>query len=268
MKYKLICSDLDDTLIGSDGKFEKGLKDAIKEYEERGGKFCIVTGRMTSGAMPVCKELGLKGELATFQGAVISDIESGEIYSATVIPCEKAAEIGEYIEETGFYYQTYAGEKFYTEKANEFTELYGKLSRADYEETGEKLSEYIKRKRINPPKILLMDKPEKIPETVEKLRKRFGKEFLINTSKPFIIEIIPHGINKGLAVKYIAERNGIRREETICIGDSENDLTMLEYGGLSVCVGSGSETAKNAATVIAPGCDDDAVTWVINTYGK
>ena len=154
MKYKLICSDLDDTLIGSDGKFGKGLKDAIKEYEERGGKFCIVTGRMTSGALPVCKELGLKGELATFQGAVISDIESGEIYSATVIPCEKAAEIGEFIEELGFYYQTYAGEKFYTEKANEFTELYGKLSRADYEETGEKLSEYIIRKRINPPKIL------------------------------------------------------------------------------------------------------------------
>lgn len=268
MKYKLICSDLDDTLIGSDGRYGEGLKEAIKKYEERGGRFCIVTGRMTAGATPIAKELGLKNEIATFQGAVISDLTTGETLSETVIPCEKAVEIGEYIESKGYYYQTYFGDKFYTEKPNDFTVLYGKISKAEFEKTEEKLSEFIKSKKLNPPKLLLMDKEEKIGGILEELREKFGKEFLINTSKPFIIEIIPHGIDKGLAVKFIAERHGIKREEIICVGDSENDLPMLEYAGLGVCVDTGSEKAKRAAKVIAPGKDDAPITWVIEKYGK
>ena len=87
-------------------------------------------------------------------------------------------------------------------------------------------------------------------------------------SKPFIIEIIPHGINKGLAVEFIAKRHGIKREEIICIGDSENDLTMIEYAGLGVCVASGSSVAKEKADVIAPSCNDDPIKWLIDTYCK
>lgn len=268
MKYKLICSDLDDTLIGSDGKYGRGLKNAIKDYEERGGIFCIVTGRMTAGALPLASELGLKNELATFQGAVISDLRTGKVLSETVISCEKAVEIGKYIESKGYYYQTYDGDKFYTATPNDFTVLYGKLSHAEFAVTEEKLSVFIGKKKLNPPKILLMDDAEKIPAILEDLRGKFGKDFLINTSKPFIVEIIPHGTDKGVAVAFIADRHGISREEIVCVGDSENDVPMLKYAGVGVCVGSGSAKAKEAADDVAPGCDDDPVTWVINKYGK
>lgn len=268
MKYRLICSDLDDTLINREGNLCPGTKQAIADYEKRGGVFCIVTGRMTSGAVPLCKELGLKNELATFQGAVISSPTTGEVYYKNSIPCEKAVEIGKFIEENGFYYQTYDGDKFYTATPNDFTRLYGRLSHADFVATDKKLSDFIYENKINPPKILLMEQPEKIPGIMQILRDKFGKEFLINTSKPFIIEIIPHGINKGLAVEFMAKRHGIKREEIICIGDSENDLTMIEYAGLGVCVASGSSVAKEKADVIAPSCNDDPIKWLIDTYCK
>jgi Cof subfamily protein (haloacid dehalogenase superfamily) len=267
MRYKLICSDLDDTLIGRKQQFGENLKSSVKEYTDKGGRFCIVTGRMTVGAMPAAKELGLHGELASYQGAVISDIDTGKVVSSNVIDNADAYSIGQYIESKGYYYQTYVGDKFYTETPNSFTEIYGSLCHAQYVGTKCRLSEFIKENRVAPPKILLMGEPSAIPSVTADLRERFGAKFLINRSKPFIIEIVPHGINKGLAVEFVAKRHGINREDVICVGDSENDLTMLAAAGLSVCVANGSEEVKKNVDVIAPDCDDDPVSWVIRKYG-
>ena len=86
VKYKLVCSDLDDTLIGKSGEVTEKTKEAVRAYVERGGMFRIVTGRMTVGALPICRDLGLHGELASYQGAIISDVDTGEVYRKTVIP--------------------------------------------------------------------------------------------------------------------------------------------------------------------------------------
>ena len=264
MKYKLICSDLDDTLLKSDGTLSTEVKSAIKKFENAGGKFCMVTGRMTVGAIPMAKELNLHGEIITYQGAVVSDIDSGEILYSATIPCEDAVKIGKFTESLGVYYQTYIGNKFYTKEATEATKLYKKLTKADYEETEIELSKYIEFNKISPPKIMIIAEVENVPIILRKMNNEFGDKYLINTSKPFLIEIIPQGVSKGVAVKNLAEKYGIKREEIVCIGDSDNDLTMLSYAGLSVCVNNGSENAKKEADLIAPSADDDGVAWTIN----
>ena len=267
MKYKMICSDLDDTLIGRRQQYGKGEKDAIGRYVATGGKFVIVTGRMTSGALPVCRDLDLHGEVLTYQGAVTTDIDTEKTLEEVTIPCDLAAEIGRYIEKKGYYYQTYVGDHFYTKKATEHTRHYVKIAHASYIETDISLSEYISNNNINPPKLLLMGDPKDMPNVRDGIISRFGNELLVNISKPFIVEIVPHGVSKGTSVAGLAEKYGIKREEIICVGDSDNDIPMLEYGGLGVCVKNGSEGAKKAADVIAPDCDDDPITWIINRYG-
>lgn len=266
MKYKLICSDLDDTLIDSKRQFGKNLKESISRYVSLGGKFCIVTGRMTQGALPIAKELGLKGEIITYQGAAITDIESGEEYYKAFVSVEDAVEIGKYLESKGYYYQIYIDGYVYTEKACSFTELYATISHAEFVQTGVKLTEYIPAKNIRTPKLLVLEDPSRIPEILAELKEKFGDKFLINTSKPFIAEIIPKGVSKGGSVKFVADKYGIKQEEIICVGDSENDVTMLDFAGLGVCVGSGSEVAKLHANVIAPDLDHDPVSWVIERY--
>lgn len=268
MKYKLICSDLDDTLIDSDGRIPKGLKESIARYVDRGGKFCIVTGRMTAGALPVCRELELFGEVLTFQGAVVADISSGKVISEVTIPCADAVRIGKFIESIGAYYQTYIGRIFITAKANSYTVKYGKISRADFKETGIPLSEYMEKNALDVPKLLIMDDPARIPDILAKMRKRFGDEYLINTSKPYIIEIIPKGISKASAVAALATKYNIKREEVICVGDSENDLPMIEYAGLGVAVANASDFVKSKADFIAPSCDDNGLQYVIDTFGR
>lgn len=264
MKYKMICSDLDDTLLNSHQQISDNVTKAIHRYIDAGGKFVIVTGRMTSGAIPICKELGLTGELVTYQGAVISDISSGKILQEAVFTTEQAFEIGKYIEELGFYYQTYIDDYFITKKASVYTEMYAKLSNANYVETGINVSEYLQKNNLRPPKILLMDLPEKIKPMLKFLQEKYAGKYLVNTSKPFIIEIVLNTINKGTAVASLAKKYNIDREDIICVGDSENDISMLSYAGLGIAVGNGDKIAKDHADLIAPSCDDDAIAWIID----
>lgn len=263
LKYKMIFCDLDDTLIRTDGVPGAKTKEAIKRYEAAGGKFIIATGRMTSGTKKVCRELDLHGEIITFQGAVVSDIDSGKVLSSTVISNNDAVEIGRFIESRGYYYQTYAGDVFITQTATEYTRLYSELSNAGYIETAVALSDYIKENNVSPPKILLMDASSRIQEILDDLRLHFGGDFLINTSKPFIIEIVPKSINKGIAVLRLAEDYRILAEEIICIGDSENDIPMLRVAGLPIVVENGTAIAKNNAKIVCPSCDDDGVAYII-----
>lgn len=267
MKYKLICSDLDDTLLNSEGKVSSAVKNAITRYVDAGGKFCLVTGRMTSGARPVCAELGLTGELITYQGAMVTDIATGKVLEEISVKSEDAAEIGRYLEDKGVYYQTYVGDVFITEKANEYTVLYGKLSSSDYMETGMKLSDYILLNNINPPKLLIMGKSEYMPILEEELKGKFSDKFRINTSKPFLLEIIPKHISKAVAVDKLVKKYNLTKEEIICIGDSENDIPMLDYAGLGVAVDNATNVVKSHAEVIAPNCDEDGVAWTIDKYG-
>lgn len=267
MKYKMICSDLDDTLLNSDGTYDPSLKDSIARYVDEGGKFVIVTGRMTSGAIPVAKSLDLHGEILTFQGAVTADIDSGKILDSILIETNEAVEICEYLESKDYYFHSYVGDYFITKKANSFTRMYGKISHADYLETNLPLSEYIAKNNIKPPKILICMKEEKIPSILAEVQKKFGERFLVNTSKPWLVEIIPKSINKGVGVARLAKKYNIKQEEVICIGDSSNDVEMLKFAHLAFVVESGFADAKAYADIIAPSCDDNGVGWVIDNYG-
>lgn len=264
MKYKMICSDLDDTLMNSHQQISDNVRGAINRYIDAGGKFVMVTGRMTSGALPVCKDLGLKGELVTFQGAVVSDITTGKVLYEANFTTEEAVDICKYIEELDFYFQTYIEDYFITKEANDLTRMYAKLSNAKYIETGINVSEYLQKNSLRPPKIVLMDVPEKIKPMLKFLQDKYDGQYLVNTSKPFIIEIVLKSINKGTAVSCLAQKYNIDREDIICVGDSENDISMLSYAGLGIAVENGDKIAKDHADLIAPSCDDDAIAWIID----
>ena len=50
--------------------------------------------------------------------------------------------------------------------------------------------------------------------------------------------------SKGNAVKHLAKMLNISRDEIMCIGDSENDLSMIRYAGIGVAMGNGLDILK------------------------
>ena len=71
------------------------------------------------------------------------------------------------------------------------------------------------------------------------------------------------GVNKWIAVKTVAESYGIKPEEIMCIGDSNNDLSMIENAGTGVAVANAKPVVRAAAKLITASNDEDGVAEVI-----
>lgn len=267
MKYKLIAADCDDTILNSSYTYSQRLKKAIQRYVDKGGKFVIATGRMTEGILDYCRDLGLHGEVITYQGAVTADIDSGKILDMNTISYEEAAKVAAYLENKGVYFHLYLGDVFIVDKATERTIGYAEFCKVTYREVHEKLSDFITHNEICPLKLMAFVDPEDTFPLIHELSEHFSHYFIINSSKNFMVEIVPNTVSKGFAVEKLAKKYNIKRQEVICIGDSGNDVSMLKYAGLSFAVSNGTKEAIDAADMIAPSNDEDGVAYVIEEYG-
>ena len=94
---------------------------------------------------------------------------------------------------------------------------------------------------------------DKIRTTAKELDITDNFEFV--KSSDFSLEILPKGINKGMAVTKLAKQLGISREMTIAIGDNENDIEMIQAAGVGLAVKGACPPVADAADLVLPyGC--------------
>jgi hydroxymethylpyrimidine pyrophosphatase-like HAD family hydrolase len=65
------------------------------------------------------------------------------------------------------------------------------------------------------------------------------------------IEIRPASSNKGEALKYVASRFRLARNEVLALGDSENDVEMLQWAGIGVAVINAARTAIESSRYVS-----------------
>ncbi|MDR2504908.1 MAG: Cof-type HAD-IIB family hydrolase [Oscillospiraceae bacterium] len=90
-----------------------------------------------------------------------------------------------------------------------------------------------------------MDHPERLRAIRASLAMVSGVEV---TSSWFTnIEIMPTGVNKGVAVRSLAQRLGVRMDQVIAFGDNDNDAFMLSQVGYGIAMGNAADSARSAA---------------------
>jgi hydroxymethylpyrimidine pyrophosphatase-like HAD family hydrolase len=72
--------------------------------------------------------------------------------------------------------------------------------------------------------------------------------------------------SKGNALRRLCEHFGVAPEQTMAIGDNDNDLEMLAAAGISVAVGDALPEVRAAAHVVGPRSDEGGVAWALNRY--
>ena len=85
-------------------------------------------------------------------------------------------------------------------------------------------------------------------------------------SQKYIYETLPKGANKGVALKKLAEKLNIPREEVMAIGDGNNDIEMLKFAGVGVAMGNGTKMAKDAANYITDTNENNGVAKAIEKF--
>lgn len=73
--------------------------------------------------------------------------------------------------------------------------------------------------------------------------------------------------DKGSGVKQVCAALGINPADSICFGDSLNDLPMFAAAGFSVCMGNGGDAAKQSADAVCQSVDDDGLAKAFADFG-
>lgn len=266
MAYKMIFSDMDGTLLKSVSEIsERNTKMIQKAVMEKGTEFIICTGRGVYGVERFLEQLrliGREGYVICQNGAAVYDLRNMKLvlrhnFSAEdlrpVIECARKKEIEVYL---------YDDRTFLAEAETERTRKYCRVMGTDMRILPDGLSYdgYFT-------KCLLSAPYEKLQELRQEIEPFVKDKLNMFYSSPTYLEFVKKGVDKGRALEETAKKAGVPLSEVIAIGDSDNDLTMIQAAGLGVAVANAADHIKEAADfVTTKTCEEDAVAEVIEKF--
>lgn len=275
MKYKMVCIDMDGTLLNSKKKVTKYTKDILKKvHDEKGIHIVITTGRIYNNAAYYSNLLGVKSAVISGNGAYIKEGCSEKIIYKEILSTEQCKEILDLCSKFGVMPQIYTTDHIYI-----YSRVYWLLS---YILMGRKAPENYKvtLKNIRKEhqwykviednaddiiKALIINLDEnKLNRIQQVIKEKLNLE--VHKSSKYSLEINSNGIDKGNGVKKLGEYYGIKKEEIICIGDNDNDISMIKYAGLGVAMKNGSENIKEVADYITDSNDEGGVAKVVEKF--
>ena len=80
------------------------------------------------------------------------------------------------------------------------------------------------------------------------------------------LELSPPNANKADGLESLCRILNIPMEETIAVGDADNDMGILRAAGLSVAMGNALDEVKAIADVITDDCDHDGAAKALERY--
>ncbi|NRD77732.1 sugar-phosphatase [Bacillus sp. BRMEA1] len=262
--YKLIAIDIDGTLINDRKELTNEVIDAIQSAKAKGVKVVISTGRPIGGVLSLIEELKLNEEdeyVITYNGAVVQSTLTNEVISEVSLTYQDLKELYELSIQVQSPMHFFDSESIYTpnKDINKYTVHESHINQVPlHYRTIDEIPE-----DMLIPKVMFIDEPERLQKVIDAIPNSFREKYAMVQSAPFFLEILHPSVSKGNAVKQLAEKLSIKREEVICIGDGENDLSMVEYAGCGVAMGNAVSSIKEAAQFETLSNNENGVAYAI-----
>ena len=265
MTYKLLALDLDDTLLNENFKISARNIKAIRAIVQKGMKVTIATGRMFRSALPYARELEVDLPLITYHGALIKNAGSGEVLKHCPLPYDLALEILQLGEEMDFHINFYFDDRLFIKEENENTKYYQNIASIPVESVGV-LSRFMSDQKMEPTKLTIVNQDGRMDQLQRMLKNKYMPQLSVVQSRPHFLEITNKLATKGQALHFLAGKEGILTEEIVAIGDSYNDVDMLQFAGLGVAVANAPQEVQNAADLITASNTDDGVALFLEQH--
>ena len=238
---KLVATDIDGTLLVPEGNFTENVKKCVKNLCAKGIKVVLVTGRMNAAATLIAQDLDLDTPVVSYQGGLIK-YKDETLYERCLTP-DQAQKVIDWANSENIHLNLYNDDILYSEKKCYEIERYCNNLHTEYKVSA---FEDIKKDKVN--KLLAIDynNPEKIDRFERELPKIFPDLYIVK-STPYFLEFSNKEASKYCAVQFLQKYWGISEEETLTIGDQNNDIALLKAGGVRVAMGNATDELKKVA---------------------
>lgn len=258
----MICTDLDGTLLRNDGTISEENKRAVLHFQQEGGIFTFITGRMPFFVADMYEAIRPNAPIGCINGGGLYNYPEQKYVWTCPVPSGVMAlvrMIDEQFPSVGIqvntFYATYFCKENHTMK--EFRRATGLPNRiCSYMEIEEPIA-----------KILFgCEDEDEIMGVARALAAHpLAAQFDFVRSEKKLYEILPPGIGKGTAIIRLAEYLGLNLDKTIAIGDYDNDISMFRAAKWGIAVANACPGALQAADAVTVRNEEHAIAHVIKS---
>ena len=266
MDRKFIFLDIDGTLVDSRGRLPVSASGALRKARENGHRIILATGRQRSQIYSwLTEEFSFDGIIAS-SGAYIED-GAGKIIFESRPDKEMLRYAVEFFRGSNTPYCLQTAEAVVTEQwcMKPILDLFRAYGFCD-----EVIDSVFKNTVVTdtPEDCMTAEKLAyyQSPLEREEVQRRLGSYFYVTgysmsngAAASNFGEITFEGVNKATGIQRYMEAAGAPVCNTVAIGDSENDIEMLEFAGIGVAMGNAPDVIKNAADLVTAGINEDGI---------
>lgn len=239
-EIKLIALDMDGTLLTDGHEVSARTQEAIHKAMEKGIHVVLSTGRSLETCFPYAESLKLTSYLVTANGGEIYTIEK-ELLDQHLLETDKIVKMWNLGKDIGLDTWMISTDAIYS----------GSCPEDFYDHKWLKFG-------CNTP-----DK-DKLDKMIKELSFMEGLE--LTNSLPTNIEANPAGVNKAAALQFVCDEIGITMDEVMAVGDSLNDIKMIQESGVGVAMGNAQEAIKKVSDFVTDENNNEGVAKAIEHF--
>lgn len=258
LPYRLIATDLDGTLLRSDGSVSPRTRDALAAATEAGAAHLVVTGRAVPWTRHILDDLGYRGLAVCGQGAQVYDAGAHRLLTSVTLDRRLAGVALAKIEaETGPLYLAASRDGLDGDVVvGPGYALTGSLPATPFTDASDLWSAPLNKIYIQHP--TLTD-----DELVDVAHRTAGGFVSVTMAGEGIVELLPLGLSKATGLSLAARRLGAKAADTLAFGDMPNDIPMFTWSARGVAMANAHESLKAVADEVTTSNDDDGIAAVL-----
>lgn len=253
-RIRLVCTDLDGTLLNERGGVGPLTHRALTEAARVNVPVVCVTGRPLRDALTVCRHIGMDGLVVCSNGAVVAEVATGTLLRCRGFSRNRArtvlARLRARLPRVVLGVDTLRGLLLEREFEELVPHCWEHVCVPDAAEALTRGDSVVKIVAVH---------PDRTGPSLERPLVRPGDGVLATFSTPYFLEIAPAGVDKGAALRWLADHHAVRVTAVAAVGDMPNDLPMLRAAGLAAAVANAHPSVRQYADLILPGNEEEGV---------
>ena len=257
---RLVATDLDGTLVGSDGDVSPRNRDAIRRVEAAGALFVMVTGRPPRWMAGVSEQTAHRGLAVCANGALIYHLHTERVVRTHLLEQDAAVTVAAALR------SALPGIAFAVERPDaSFAHDHSYVPSWEQPDHSPRPVEELVEGGVV--KLLARHRGMTSDALLAAARTALGDgATFTHSSNDGLLEVSAVGISKASGLASLAREHGVDAQEVVAFGDMPNDLPMLAWAGHGVAMGNAHPEVLSAADEVTGRNDEDGVAQVLERW--